>query len=173
MSAAKTGETEKTALSRQRAERRRAVVRTVRDLRERLTSATGTRPAFDYELTLSFARFRIGSAWALPLLIVLVAGTATLWVEVWLAVAWALVALAMHVLMLALARSFTATPPASVKTRTWIRRFSIGEFFYGLAWASLLVITATGEGTGIEVFQFSTTLIAVSVGSMLAAAIPA
>jgi two-component system cell cycle sensor histidine kinase PleC len=51
-------ESDKTAQSRERADRRRTVVRTVREQRERLSSTSGTRPAFDLELALIFARNR-------------------------------------------------------------------------------------------------------------------
>ena len=57
-------EPDKTAMNRERAEHRRAVVRAVRAERERLTSTSGTRPAFDYELILTFARNRLSAAYA-------------------------------------------------------------------------------------------------------------
>jgi two-component system cell cycle sensor histidine kinase PleC len=55
---------DKTVVNRQRADRRRAVVRTVREERERLASTSGSRPAFDLELTLIFARNRISAGYA-------------------------------------------------------------------------------------------------------------
>ena len=55
-------EMKKTAINRERAEHRRSVARVVRSERERLTSTSGTRPAFDYELLLTYARNRLSAA---------------------------------------------------------------------------------------------------------------
>jgi two-component system cell cycle sensor histidine kinase PleC len=51
---------------------RRFTAQRVREARDRLTSTTGTRPAFDYELLLTYARNRLSAAYALPLLIAIV-----------------------------------------------------------------------------------------------------
>jgi two-component system cell cycle sensor histidine kinase PleC len=166
-------ESGKTAASRQRAERRRSVLRTVREQRERLVSTSGTRPAFDHELGLIFARNRISSAYAIPLLIVIVAAAAVLWVEVWKIAAWAAVALAAHITMLVLCRRYIATPAAGVSSRVWTRRFVAAEFTEGVAWALLFALLprTAGEIAGLEVFQFATMLIAISVITSLASTV--
>src|SRR5258708_16597270 len=83
-----TADMTKTAINRERAEHRRSVLRTVRSERERLTSSSGTRPAFDYELLLTYARNRLSAAYALPLLIAIVGATATISIDAWQAIAW-------------------------------------------------------------------------------------
>src|SRR6202008_4860996 len=102
----------KTAINRQRAERRRAVARTVHDLRERLTSSTGTRPAFDYELALTYARNRRSATYVLPLLVILVGATSLLWIDVAFVATWALLVLAVQLVTLMMSRHFLATPAA-------------------------------------------------------------
>ena len=84
-----TADMKKTAINRERADRRRSVSRIVRAERERLTSTSGTRPAFDYELLLTYARNRLSAAYALPLLVAIVGATATIWIDAWQAIAWA------------------------------------------------------------------------------------
>src|SRR5690242_9883390 len=50
-------------------DRRRAAVRRVREARDKLTSSTGTRPAFDYELLRQFAHNRLSASPAILLLV--------------------------------------------------------------------------------------------------------
>jgi two-component system cell cycle sensor histidine kinase PleC len=159
----------KTTINSERAERRRAVARTVRNLREKLNSTTGTRPVFDYELALAFARNRIGAAFAIPLLILLTSAAALIWIDAKSVIVWAAVALAAHVVVLAMCRHFVNLPPSSISIPLWGQRFLAAEFGYGLAWAAILILTHRIQGTDVDVFQFATTLIVVAVGSMLAA----
>jgi two-component system, cell cycle sensor histidine kinase PleC len=49
--------------------RRRAAAQRVRDARDRLTSTTGTRPVFDYELLRLFAQNRISASLVILLLV--------------------------------------------------------------------------------------------------------
>ena len=165
---------DKTARSRERAERRRTVTRAVRDQRERLTSTSGTRPAFDYELALTFAQNRISAAYAVPLLIAIVAAAALLWIRPLTVVAWAALVLAMHLAMLVLCRRYIGTAPSEVPIRTWLRRFVVAEFFTGVAWALVLVLAPTysGNASGIEIFQFATMLVVISVVTSLASTVP-
>jgi two-component system cell cycle sensor histidine kinase PleC len=51
--------------------RRRLAAQSVREARDRLTSTTGTRPAFDYELLRQYAQNRLSAS----LIIVLLVGT--------------------------------------------------------------------------------------------------
>ncbi|MCR4282133.1 MAG: ATP-binding protein, partial [Bauldia sp.] len=166
-------ESGKTAISRERADRRRTVLRTVREQRERLTSATGTRPAFDHELGLIFARNLISASYAILLLVGIVAAAALLWADLWRVVTWAALALAAHLLMVAFCREYIATPAASVSIRAWTRRFVAVEFAGGVAWALLFALLprTAGEIAGLEVFQFATMLIVVSVVTSLASTV--
>ncbi len=171
--ASSASKSDKTAQSRERADRRRRVLRAVRDQRERLTSTSGTRPAFDYELLLTFAQNRISAAYAVPLLIAIVSTAALLWIRPLTVLAWAALVLAMHLVMLALCRRFLGTAPADVPIKTWLRRFVVAEFFTGVVWAVVLVITpAKGSAGGIEIFQFATMLVVISVVTSLASTVP-
>jgi two-component system cell cycle sensor histidine kinase PleC len=172
--AASATESDRTAQSRERAERRRSVMRAVRDQRERLASATGTRPAFDYELVLTFGQNRVSAAYAMPLLIAIVAVASLLWINPQIAGAWAALALGMHLAMLALCRHYLGTAPGEVSIVGWMRRFVAADFFGGLAWALMIVLVTTGDRdpAGVEVFQFATTLVVISVITSLASTIP-
>jgi two-component system cell cycle sensor histidine kinase PleC len=164
----------RTTASRERARRRRSVLRAVREQRERLVSTSGTRPAFDYELALTFARNRISAIYALPLLIAIVATAGLLWINPVVVAAWAAGVLAAHVGMVALCRKYIMLPEAQVSSRAWTRRFVFAEFVGSLAWASLLLLVPASATNiaGLEVFQFTTMLIVVSVITSLASTVP-
>ncbi len=170
MISAAPAESDKTAASRERAERRRSVIRTVRETRERLTSGSDIRPEFEYELTLTYARNRISAAYAVPLLIVIVAAASMLWIDLPTAAFWTAVALASHIGIIALCRQFMSIPSAEISMRLWRRQFIAAECLGGVVWAGLMVLLprTTGLVAGLEVFQFATLLIFVSVITSLA-----
>jgi two-component system cell cycle sensor histidine kinase PleC len=167
-------ESDKTALSRERANRRRSVVRTVREQRERLASTSGTRPEFDLELALIFARNRVSAGYALPMLVAIVAIASLLWIGVLAASLWAVGVLAAHFVMLALCRRYVTLSAPDIKVRLWVRRFVAAEFLTSIAWAVLLILVPkeSAPATGLEVFQFATMLIVVSVITALASTLP-
>ena len=59
---------------------RRHTAQRVREARDRLTSTTGTRPAFDYELLRLFAHNRLSASLAVLLLIATIGFLSGLWV---------------------------------------------------------------------------------------------
>ncbi|HMN84509.1 MAG TPA: ATP-binding protein [Bauldia sp.] len=166
---------DKTLTNRERADRRRAVQRTLRSERERLTSMTGTRPAFDHELLLTFARNRLSAALALPILVVIVAAAALLGIRPLVVFAWAVAMLAVHMAALVVCGRFVRIPARDISVRLWRARFVAMEFVGALAWATVLILPAVAPGMAseVEVFRFTTALIVVSVATTLASAIPA
>lgn len=166
-------ETDKTIVNRERAERRRQVARTIRDQRERLTSSSGTRPAFDYELALSLARNRVSAVYPIPLLAILVAGAALIWFDPFLTAAWLGIVLAANVLSFVVCRRFMAIPQSKVNIGRWVRRFVLVESVHGFAWATLLAMSWVAPMTpGLDVYQFAVTIVVISVGTMIASNVP-
>jgi two-component system cell cycle sensor histidine kinase PleC len=165
-------ENERTAINRRRAERRRAVRNVVREERERLNSPSG-RLAFDRELCLAFARNHISAAYAIPLLVAIIGVAAVLWTDPTVVLAWAATVLAAHVAMLVLCRIYVEAP-ANVSSNQWTNRFAAAELIGGAAWAALFILLprTSGDVAGLEVFQFATMLIVVSVVTTLASPIP-
>ena len=75
------------------AKRRRAAAHYVRAARDRLTSTTGTRPAFDYELLRLFAQNRLSASLVILLLVGTVGFLSSLWTGavkagIWTARCW-------------------------------------------------------------------------------------
>ncbi len=136
---------------------------------------TGTKPAFDYELLLTFAQNRLSAALVVPLLVAVVSAAALLWIGLLQVIAWAVLMLAVHFRMYLYCRRFSHLPIADVRVRTWTGRFVSTEFVGGVAWAALLILApaVTDTRNGIDIFLFATALIAVSATTMLASTIPA
>src|ERR1700688_2250567 len=70
------------------ARQRRAAAKRVREVRDRLTSTSGTRPAFDYELLRQYAHNRLSAALGVVLLAVALGLVSTLWSSVVWAGLW-------------------------------------------------------------------------------------
>src|ERR1700704_986892 len=105
------------------AERRRAAAQHVREARDRLTSTTGTRPAFDYELLRLFAQNRLSASLMILLLVVTVGFLSSLWTGAVTAATWTSAVLVIHAIIITRCRQFLAEQPNMVKVRAWRLRF--------------------------------------------------
>src|SRR6266436_4585293 len=67
---------------------RRASAQRVREARDRLTSTSGTRPAFDAELLRQYAQTRISASYVVMLLVIATGVMFGVWMQPVSAVAW-------------------------------------------------------------------------------------
>ena len=152
------------------AQRRRVIASQVREARDRLTSATGTRPAFDYELLRLFAQNRLSAS----LVVLLLAGTvgflSSLWTGALKAGTWTSAVLVIHAISVSKCRQFLSEPQDRINLHGWRLRFIILDLFFGLAWMFILI-----RPLGIEdgSFMLFVMLLVVAMSSMLAASVPA
>ena len=121
------------------AKRRRLAAQRVREARERLTSTTGTRVAFDYELLRQFAENRLSASLVVLLLIGTVGFLSSLWVGAVIAGAWTAAVLVIHAIIVAKCRQFLSEPSTTQDLKRWRLRFIILDLFYGLAWMYNLI----------------------------------
>src|ERR1700746_2909004 len=119
-------------------DRRRAAAKRVREARDRLTSTSGTRPAFDYELLRQFAQNRLSASIAILLLIGTVGFLAGLWTGPLAAGIWTVGVLAIHAVTLSQCRRLLAEAPADVQITTWRARFVLLVMLLVVAVASRL-----------------------------------
>src|SRR5437016_11002906 len=103
--------------------RRRATAQHVREARDRLTSTTGTRPAFDYELLRLFARNRLSASLVLVLLVGTVGFLSSIWTGAVTAGTWTSAVLLIHAVIITKCRQFLAEPQDSGSIRKWRLRF--------------------------------------------------
>jgi two-component system cell cycle sensor histidine kinase PleC len=153
------------------AKRRRAAAQRVRDARDRLTSTSGTSPAFDYELLRMFAQNRLAASLVILLLVATVGFLSSLWTGAAAAGIWTAAVLLIHAVMITKCRQFLATPPFEVNVKAWRIRFIMLDLFFGIAWMfSLVQPIGTSENTGT--FMLFVMLLVVAVASMLAFSLP-
>lgn len=153
------------------AKRRRAAAQRVRDARDRLTSTSGTRPVFDYELMRLFAQNRLSASLVVLLLVATVGFLSSLWTGAATAGVWTAGVLLIHAVMVTKCRQFLATAPFEVSIKAWRIRFVMLDLFFGLAWMfNLVQPVGVDEGTGT--FMLFVMLLVVAVSSMLAFSLP-
>src|SRR6202051_430201 len=121
------------------AKRRRAAAQHVREARDRLTSTTGTRPAFDYELLRLFAQTHLSPSLVILLLVGTVGFLSSLWIGAITAGTWTSAVLVIHAIMVTKCRQFLAEPQGSTNLRLWRLRFIMLDLLFGLAWMFILI----------------------------------
>src|SRR5215475_9972064 len=151
-------------------DRRRAAAKRVREARDRLTSSTGTRPAFDYELLRQFAQNRLSASLAMVLLVSMVGALSGLWAGALVASLWTCAVLLIHALMISACRSFLGESLGSAKLRAWRVRFIVIDLVFGLAW--MLNVSFIGDEAATGPFILFVMLLIVAVESMLASSLP-
>src|SRR3982750_2925733 len=91
---------------------RRAALKSVREARDRLTSTTGTRPAFDYELLRLFAQNRLSASLAVLILVAVIGFLSGVWTSAIRASIWAAAVMVVHAIIITMCRWFLAEAPA-------------------------------------------------------------
>ncbi len=164
---------EKTLLNSERAKRRRAVARTVKDVRSKLGSSEGSKPAFDYELMALFTKNRRNATYALPLFAMVVASISALWAPAPLIVVWLCFTLVAHSLMLCSCRRFETEEPTLASLEATRRQLIIGDFLCGICWAFFFLLPPVHAAqNSFEVFQFATMLVVIAMATMFSSSLP-
>ncbi|MBX9845278.1 MAG: sensor histidine kinase, partial [Xanthobacteraceae bacterium] len=156
------------------AKRRRLAAQRVRDARERLTSTTGTRIAFDYELLRQFAETRLSASLVVLLLIGTVGFLSSLWTGAAMAGVWTAAILVIHLVIIVKCKQFLAEPSTTRDLKRWRTRFIMLDLFYGLAWMYNLIypLSQGGQDQGSSTFMLFVMLLVIAVSSMLAFSLP-
>ncbi len=153
------------------AQRRRATAQHVRHARDRLTSTTGTRPAFDYELLRQFAQNRLSASLVTLLLVGSVGSLSSIWIGALTAGTWTSAVLVIHAIIITKCRQFLSLPENNLNARAWRLRFIVLDLFFGLSWMFIL-IHPFGVQEGSGTFMLFVMLLVVAVSSMLASSVP-
>jgi two-component system cell cycle sensor histidine kinase PleC len=151
--------------------KRRLAAQYVRDARDRLTSSSGTRPAFDYELLRQYAQNRLSASLVILLLVATIGFLSSLWTGAIAAGTWTASVLVIHAVMVTKCRQFLELPVDETKAHAWRLRFIILDLFYGLAWMFIL-IHSVGVDENSGTFMLFVMLLVVAVSSMLASSLP-
>ena len=149
---------------------RRAAAQRVREARDRLTSSSGTRPAFDTELLRQYAQTRLSASYVVMLLVVATGLLFGFWMQPFPAAAWTFGMLCIHAAIVHNCTRFLAEPASPAATRKWRTRFVLLDLLYGLCWMVILVHPALGAVS--DTFMMFLMLLVIAVSSMLAANLP-
>jgi two-component system, cell cycle sensor histidine kinase PleC len=149
---------------------RRAAAQRVREARDRLTSTSGTRPAFDRELLRQYAQTRLSASYVVMLLVVAAGFLFGIWMQPLTAAAWTCGMLCIHAVIMRNCFRFLAEQTSLAATRKWRTRFVLLDLLYGLCWMAILVHPALDSVS--DTLMMFLMLLVVAVSSMLAANLP-
>jgi len=152
-------------------QRRRVSSQSVREVRDRLTSSSGTRPAFDYELLRQFAHNRLSGSLVILMLVVSIGFLSSFWTGAIVAGTWTAAVLFIHAIIVLKCRQFLSATPRNLDIRGWRLRFIVLDLFFGLAWVFNLV-QSVGTQDSSGTFNLFVMLLVVAVSSMLASSLP-
>jgi len=150
---------------------RRVAAQRVREARDRLTSSSGTRPAFDTELLRQYAQTRMSASYVVMLLVVATGVLFGLWMHPVPAAAWTVGMLCIHAAIIRNCKRFLAEQPKLAATRKWRTRFVLLDLLYGLCWTAILLHPAGIDVVANTMLMFLMLLV-IAVSSMLAASLP-
>ena len=94
--------------------KRRLAAQHVREARDRLTSSSGTRPAFDYELLRQYAQNRLSASLVILLLVATIGFLSSLWTGAVTAGTWTASVLVIHAVIITKCRQFLELPMAEI-----------------------------------------------------------
>src|SRR6516162_1112677 len=152
------------------ASHRRAAQQRVREARDRLTSSSGTRPAFDQELLRQYAQTRLSASYVVMLLVVATGFLFGVWMQPISAAAWTVGVLCIHFAIMRACVRFLSEQPTLAATRKWRQRFVLLDLLYGLGWMAILIHPALDSVS--DTLMMFLMLLVVAVSSMLAANLP-
>jgi two-component system, cell cycle sensor histidine kinase PleC len=150
---------------------RRIAAQRVREARDRLTSTSGTRPAFDRELLRQYAQTRISASYVVMLLVVATGLLFGFWIEPVSAAAWTCGMFCIQAVVIRNCARLLAEPPSLTATRKWRTRFVLLDLLYGLCWTAILIHPASPDVVSNSLMMFLMLLV-IAVSSMLAASLP-
>lgn len=153
-------------------DRRRDVSGKVRSARERLTSQTGTRPAFDHELLLAYAKNQTGIALVVPLLATVIAGMSTVWIPWSETSIWLAGVLIGNGILTFLCRRYEHQVPPKMSAHHWERRFLAAEFLNGVLWATMAFLSAPEGETAPIIFMFAVLIVILAMRTLTASNLP-
>lgn len=153
------------------ARHRRAAAQRVREARDRLTSTSGTRPAFDHELLRQYAQTRLSASFVVMLLVVATGLLSGFWVRPIGAAMWTCGILAIHAIIIRTCRKFLGESASPAVTRKWRMRFIALDLLYGVAW-TIILVHPSGLDVVSNTLMLFVMLLVVAVSSMLAASLP-
>jgi two-component system cell cycle sensor histidine kinase PleC len=151
---------------------KRAAQKTVLDARQRLTSSSGTRAAFDFQLMHDYAGARLRAALPMAAIIAILAFVASFWVPPIFTALWAALVLVSLLMVVLMADRFRKSDPAKFNAAQWTTSFIAAETVYGLAWSLLALFTLVSSPAALMPLMFAMVLVAIGANAVATHTLP-
>ncbi|NVK32927.1 MAG: HAMP domain-containing histidine kinase [Rhodobacteraceae bacterium] len=163
----------KAEINRKRAIRRRELARTITHVRNRMGDKKSPLSDFQEERQRIFADTRLNSAFAVPILGMIVAAIASVWIHPLYVCAWFLLLLTSHGVAVFVSQNYVRAQSRKSKKNNWQARFVLADLLYGASWACFFALPCDQDtGANFQVFQFATMLIVIAMNTMQSATLP-
>jgi len=155
-------------------ELRRNSQRAVTEARQRLTSSSGTRADYDFELLDGYAESRIGGIFAVSLLLIILGLFAGLFVAPLASIAWVTLTLAANAGVILICRRFKRTVTRErFNAGQWTATLLAGETVYGVCWSALSLLSLTPHRDALAVAMFAMVLVGIASNAVATRTLPA
>ena len=151
---------------------KRAAQKTVLDARQRLTSSSGTRASFDFELMHDYAESRLSATLPMAAIVGILAIVATFWVPPIFTALWAGMVLLSMLIVVLMAQRFKRSDPAKFNAGQWTTNFVAGETVLGLTWSLLALFTLVADPQTLTPVMFAMALVAVAANAVTTHTLP-
>ena len=151
---------------------KRSAQKTVLEARQRLTSSSGTRADFDFELMNDYANARVNAALPMAALFGILAIVASFWVPLTISALWAGVVIASLLIVVATAQRFKSSDPLKFNAAVWKTRFIAAEAIGGTALSLLALFTLVANSSDLTPVMFAMALVAVASNSVATHTLP-
>ena len=151
---------------------KRAAQKTVLEARQRLTSSSGTRADFDFELLHDYADARVGAALPMAAIVGILAIVASFWVPVAIAALWAGLVIASLLVVVLTARRFRHADPAKFNAARWTTSFVAVETVGGLALSLLALFSLVADPADLTPVMFAMVLVGIASNAVATHTLP-
>ncbi len=152
---------------------KRAAQKTVSDARQRLTSTSGTRSSFDFELMHDYAGARLIAALPMAVIVIILATVASFWVPLGISALWAATVLISLLAVVMMARRFKRADPSRFNAEKWTASFVAVEVVHGTAWSLLALFTLVADAQTLASVMFAMVVVSVAANAVATHSLPA
>ncbi|MGN6103428.1 MAG: sensor histidine kinase [Devosia sp.] len=154
-------------------ELRRNSQKTVFDARQRLTSTSGTRASFDFELLDEYVGSRMSGGLVVPALLVILALFASLWVPAPAAALWGIFTTSGNFAVILVCRRFKRIATREkFNAAQWTASFITAETVFGICWSLLSLFTLVSGGENLMVAMFAIVLVGIAANAIATRTLP-
>ncbi len=151
---------------------KRNAQKAVSEARQRLTSSSGTRADFDFELMQDYAASRVGAALPMAAIVGILAIVASFWVPVTITALWAGLVIASLLIVVQMARRFTLADPTKFNAERWTTSFIAVETISGLALSLLALFTLVAAPGDLTPVMFAMALVGIASNAIATHTLP-